>query len=220
MRMKSTGGSRSCATARGAATSALRTAVALALAATLALGGCNAMRGLDSKGRPLAKHFKVDVSGLDWVIIIYYPHRRNQSFTRPVYLALNGTGEIDFKCGRSPLVWNDFSDQVDDPYWNELFVDRKNIPPKRMEKIYQALVDEGLFPRYDIRAMNAEDLSKRPLVRIRAKIGMERTLRVMDDPAVIEIIESVLENFEHLGRAAARLQEEDEGEETVERRRR
>ena len=198
-------------------------ALALALvAAPLALGGCNAMRGLDSQGRPLAKRFKVDVSNLDWVIIIYYPHRRNPSFTRPVYLSLAGTGEIEFKCGRSPLVWNSFSDQTDDPYWNELFTDRKNIPMKRMEKIYQALVDEGLFPRYDIRAMNADDLNKRPLVRIRAKIGMERTLRVMDDPAVIAIIEEILENFEHLGRAAARLQYEDgeDGFETRERRRR
>lgn len=162
---------------------------ALALAG---LCGCASLGG-GTGWFPAAKTFPVDISNLDWVEVTYVPRPGDPVFERPCRLSLMGSGEVEFRAGRSPQVWDTFSQKIDDPHWNDLFVDRAHLEPAGMQPLYQELVDAGLFPS---RWSMERDTQSPPFIKVNASIGRERAIRFTDDRRLVAIVERVLSRFE------------------------
>ncbi len=160
-------------------------------------GGCASW-----SGRPETLRFEVSISNLDWVEIAYLPAPGDPLFQQPCRLSLMGSGEIEFRTGRSPRLWDSFSDAVEDPDWNDLYEDRRHVGQDRMQELYQQFVDAGLFPRYT-RHLIALDGSG-PGIRINAQIGRERVLRLTDDPRIVRVVERMLRLFEETAMLAGR----------------
>lgn len=168
------------------------------------LPGCAWLGGYDAEGRPVAKQFQVDLSNLDWIEISYMPRPGDPVFAVASRLSLMGSGEVVFRTGRSPQVWDSFSSEIDNPHWNELYEDRLHLESTEMQALYQEFVNAGLFPRRSLNSSAAE--VQKPFVKVNAKIGHERALRIVDDRRIVRIVERVLEQFE----ATARLAHEGE----------
>lgn len=159
----------------------------------LLLGGCTVPANV-REGDLVGKHFDVRTSGLNWAEIAYTPREGDPDFRYPCRLSLFGSGEIQFRTGRSPLVFDDFSHKVDDPYWNEIVEDRVHIGDEAMRDIFQSLVDAGVFYD-DWHRMSSGETPRPPMVRIRAKIDGNETLRVVDNRRVVRIVERLLPPF-------------------------
>jgi hypothetical protein len=137
------------------------------------------------------KQFEVSESSLNWAEIVYTPRKGDPDFRFPCRITLYGSGEVQFRTGRSPLVIDDFSQKVNDPYWNEIVVDRIHIGDEAMRDVFQQLIEAGIFYKDFHRISKGED-PKPPMARIRAKFDGKDTLRVVDNRRVIRIVERIL----------------------------
>jgi hypothetical protein len=88
-------------------------------------------------------HFAVKESGLNWVSIRHYNYRA-QPIQR-VDMRLDGSGIVTMREGASLLVTNPFAANNVDPNWNDIVESRITIPREEMTRIFQMLVDQGLF---------------------------------------------------------------------------
>ena len=148
------------------------------------------VRDGDLKGRV----FPVETSSLDWLEIAYTPRENDPDFAMPCRLSLLGSGEMTFRIGRSPQVWDDFSTKVNDPYWNDIRVDRAHIGDEAMTELLQAFVDAGVVPPLYGR-MVPGDAPKPPMVKIRGKIGGKAVARMVDNKKVVKLVERQLLRF-------------------------
>ena len=195
---------RDCLTRRSARARLIANARLAALTAALALAtsGCAWLTGYDAGGQLAPKLFTVDLSSLDWIEISYFPRDNDPVFALPCRLNLMGSGEIIFQTGRSPRLWDSFSEKVQDPYWDELFTDRMHLERADMQALYQELVDAGLYPLRPSR-VRQQEISK-PFARVNGKIHRERVLRIVSERRLIRIIERTLDSFEETARMAQR----------------
>ncbi len=168
----------------------------------VAAAGSGCLSPVDDAGRLRHRRIEVSLSGLDWMEISYYPADDNPRIPEACRLSLFGAGEVIFKTGRSPQIWDSFSEDVAHPDWNEVYTDRMHLSREEMREVFQAFVDEGLVPSsWPIR--RAEPIDK-PYVRIVAQIGMEKVRRITDNRNLVDLVEAALENFSPtLERAAA-----------------
>jgi len=167
------------------------------------LTGCAFLTGVDSDGYPVPKKFNVEISSLDWMIVDYYPRQGDPVFAMPCRLEFHGSGEIEFRTGRSPQVSSGFTTKVDSPYWNEMFTDRRHIGPDAMERFFQSMVDAGLFPKMQNKAalrLHGEEGDAH--VRIKATIKYDKTTRVTDDPRILRALQPYLNYFRETARVA------------------
>jgi hypothetical protein len=88
-------------------------------------------------------HFTVKESGLNWVSIRHYDYRVTP--IRRVALRLDGNGIVTVREGTSLLVTNPFAANNTDPSWNDIVESRVTLPPAETTRIFQMLVDQGLF---------------------------------------------------------------------------
>lgn len=158
--------------------------------ALLAAAGC-AVPANVREGNLNGKQFEVKESSLNWAEIVYTPRRGDRDFRNPCRMTLHGSGEIEFRTGRSPLVFDDFSQKVNDPNWNDIVVDRIHIGEEAMRDVFQQLVDAGIFYK-DFRRVSKGEEPKPPMARIRAKFDGKDTLRVVDNRRVVRIVERLL----------------------------
>ncbi len=171
----------------------------LLLLSLLAMAGC-AVPSNVREGDLVGKRFEVKTSGLNWAEIAYTPRPNDPDFCFPCRLSLFGSGEIQFRTGRSPQVFDDFSHKVNDPNWNHIVGDRVNIGDEAMRDVFQQLVDAGVF--YDeYRRVRPGDEPRPPMVRVRAKVDGNETLRVVDNRRVVRIVERLLPTFAEAARA-------------------
>ncbi len=177
--------------------------MASGLACLALCGGC-ALREGGWPGIFEGRREPVAISNLDWVEIRFLPHPSDPLFDSVCRLSLYGSGEIEFRTGRSPRVEDAFSTAVDDPDWNDLRTDRQHVGQERMQALYQELVDAGLFPR---RGAGPPPRRSVPLVRVNARIGRERVLRLTDDRRIVALVERILASFAEGASAAPRREE-------------
>ena len=152
------------------------------------------MPGNVREGTLPGKQFEVKASSLNWAEIAYTPRAGDRDFHHPCRLSLYGSGEIQFRTGRSPRVFDDFSHKVDDPYWNDIVEDRAHIGEEAMRDVFQELVDAGVFYDDRYRVSKGEE-PQPPMVRIRAKFDGNDTMRVVDNRRVVDIVERILSLF-------------------------
>lgn len=138
--------------------------------------------------------FTVDPSSLDWLEIAYTPRRNDPDFPQTCRLSLLGSGEMTFRTGRSPLVWDDFSTKREDPNWNDIWEDRIHIGEDAMGELLQSFVDLGVVPPKTVRMVSGEPPSP-PMVKIRGKIAGKAVYRVVDNRKVVRLVERQLLRF-------------------------
>ena len=88
-------------------------------------------------------YFEVKESGLNWVSIRHYNYRSTPM--QRVSVRLDGNGIVTVREGRSMLVTNPFAAGHTDPTWNDAAETRITIPREDMNRLFQRLIDEGLF---------------------------------------------------------------------------
>ena len=147
----------------------------------------------DDTGRLRHRSMAVELSGLDWIEVSYYPSDNDPLVKAPCRLSIFGSGEVVFKTGRSPQIWDPFSAQVEDPNWNDVFSDRIHLSQEEMESVFQAFVDEGLIPQR-VYTRSAKEVEK-PYVKFAAQVGREKVRRVTDNKYLVELVQESLENF-------------------------
>ncbi|MDR2850354.1 MAG: hypothetical protein LBW77_07460 [Verrucomicrobiota bacterium] len=88
-------------------------------------------------------YFTVKESGLNWLSIRLYNSRTTP--IQRVSVRIDGNGIVTVREGASPLVTNPFAANNADPHWNDIVESRVNLPPDETTRIFQMLVDQGLF---------------------------------------------------------------------------
>jgi hypothetical protein len=106
-------------------------------AAALALSGCGPFW--------VNPYITVRESPLNWVEIHYYTYSRKP--VRRVAVYLTGSGHVELKKGTSELVSNDFAKRHEDGTWEDIRTQRFTADPKRINDIFQDLVNHGLLDR-------------------------------------------------------------------------
>lgn len=178
----------------------------LACCALLLLAGCTSP--LQEDGRLRHRQFEVQLSALDWLEVGYFPKSDDPQIPFPCRLSFFGTGEVQFKTGRSPQIWSSFSSEVNHPHWNEVISDRLHLKPGEMQEVLQTFVDEGVVP---VRSFTVSNKTvEKPYVNIAGMIGMEKIRLATDNPYLVGLVEEALENFEPALRRAAAAQQPDE----------
>lgn len=148
-------------------------------------------------GRLKHQQFKVQASSLDWLEIGYFPHPKSPDILAPCRLSLFGTGEIQFKTGRSPQVWSAFSHEVQHPFWNEVFSDRLHLPSHEIQAVFQEFVDEGVVPpRTALAHKTTRQKVTPPYIQVAGTIGRHKIRLATDNAFLVELVEAALANFE------------------------
>jgi len=130
-------------------------------------------------------------SQLNWLEVGYLPGMGQP----PVQLSLMGSGHIRIKRGGSPLVGNDFSQDVANEKWSDVSVDQLNIEPAQMHDIFQALVDRGLLREPDTE-FAASVTRGIPTARITGTLDMEHVVRVAAEPELVGFIRELIKLFD------------------------
>ena len=166
---------------------------ALALSTALIFSGCASKPPVDGDGRIIHKQFEVEVSGLDWIEIVYFPASDDPEIRNICRLSIYGTGEIQFRTGRSPRLADAFSDAVNDPYWNDYYSDRIHLDREGIQQVYQFFVDEGIVPKNQTR-VNKQPYTK-PYITVAAQIGNEKVRLLTGNKHLVQLTEEAMENF-------------------------
>ncbi len=88
-------------------------------------------------------YFTVKESGLNWVSIRHYNYRVKP--IQRVAIRMDGNGIVTVREGSSMLVTNPFAANHTDPNWNDVVETRITLPSEEVTRIFQMLVDQGLF---------------------------------------------------------------------------
>ncbi|MBP7638609.1 MAG: hypothetical protein KBA18_12090 [Kiritimatiellae bacterium] len=88
-------------------------------------------------------YFAVKESGLNWVSIRHYNYRVKP--IQRVAVRMDGNGIVTVREGSSLLVTNPFASNHNDPNWNDVVESRITLPREEVNRIFQMLVDQGLF---------------------------------------------------------------------------
>lgn len=138
--------------------------------------------------RPLSM---VNDSQLNWMTIRYYPADKTQ---KPSYYNIIGVGSIEYKEGLSPLVFDPFSQDVDNPNWRNIETEKLGITPKQAQWIMQMFVDGGLMTegkRLKKLSKAERDDKSHGLALFSAKLNAKPYGISTNNPKLIELIETI-----------------------------
>lgn len=91
-------------------------------------------------------YFKVESSNLNWVEIRQY---ETVGLKRRIRLRIEGNGIVTVKDGTSALVGNSFAANNKSDSWEDIREKRITISEEDTNRIFQSLVDAGLFETYE-----------------------------------------------------------------------
>ncbi len=162
---------------------------------TLLSAGC--ISPVDQDGYLKHKDITVSLSDLDWIEIAYFPDTETSDIQDPCRLSFFGTGQVEFRIGRSPQIWSDFATNFDHPDWNDITVDRMHLSKSEMTDVFQTFIDNGLIPSDMARFTKSAELTT-PYIKVLGSIGFEKFKRVTDNKYLVELTEDALSNFESI----------------------
>ena len=136
------------------------------------------------------KRFTVESSSLDWVQFSRTVKIKGEDPVT-VRMQLDGSGYLEYREGRSVRVKNDFWQQSTDTNLTDIKTDRVVLSQDETVKIYQRLVDAGIYDRIK----QTKDQKAEATLAILARIDFEKKLVVTNDPVFIKIFEDLLEKF-------------------------
>ncbi len=137
------------------------------------------------------KRFTVDLSPLDWVQFSRTIHGKENVAPVTIRLQLAGSGHLEYRSGRSTRVKTDFWQKTDSANWQDIQIDYIVLSRQETERIYQRLVDAGV---YDKVKLSKEETAAASLA-ILARIGFEKKLTLTSDPVLIKIFDELLAKF-------------------------
>lgn len=140
-------------------------------------------------------YFAVKESGLNWISIRHYNYRTTP--VQRVSLRLDGNGNVTVREGSSMLVTNPFAANHDDPNWNDVNETRITLPRENMTRLFQSLVDQGLF----VERRKGDSVNTNEAIFVSANI-QNKTCGSSDDvygsdPELAEHLKNVVLMFYH-----------------------
>ena len=143
-------------------------------------------------------YITVKESQLNWVHIHYYNLSRNPARRISVYLS--GSGLVEVKKGTSELVSNDFAKGYKDESWDNIRTHRIQVDPKRLNDIFQTLVNHGVLDREKTGKSSKKDKFNR-FIAVKANICANTysdNVNIFEvDPDLAENLLDVVREFEH-----------------------
>lgn len=160
-------------------------AAAAMCAAAFALSGCALFFDKPIK--------EVNDSQLNWLCVRYHPASEK---VKPIYINIVGVGSVEFKQGRSPLVFEPFSQNVDSPLWGDIYEEKLGVRPDQARWMMQLFVDAGLVTetkrmRRLVNSMTAD--ASNGIASITAKLNGKLLKVRTTNPDIISVIESITE---------------------------
>ena len=143
-------------------------------------------------------YITVKESQLNWVHIHYYNLSRTPARRISVYLS--GTGLVEVKKGTSELVSNDFAKGYKEETWDNIRSHRIQIDPKRLNDIFQTLVNHGVLDREKTGKSSKKEKFNR-FIAVKANISANTysdNVNIFEvDPDLAENLLDVIREFEH-----------------------
>lgn len=143
-------------------------------------------------------YITVKESQLNWVHIHYYNLSRTPARRISVYLS--GTGLVEVKKGTSELVSNDFAKGYKEETWDNIRSHRIQVDPKRLNDIFQTLVNHGVLDREKTGKSSKKEKFNR-FIAVKANISANTysdNVNIFEvDPDLAENLLDVIREFEH-----------------------
>ena len=143
-------------------------------------------------------YITVKESQLNWVHIHYYNLSRTPARRISVYLS--GTGLVEVKKGTSELVSNDFAKGYKEETWDNIRSHRIQVDPKRLNDIFQTLVNHGVLDREKTGKSSKKEKFNR-FIAVKANISANTysdNVNIFEvDPDLAENLLDVRREFEH-----------------------
>lgn len=143
-------------------------------------------------------YIAVKESSLNWVSIHYY--NMNRSPIRRIGVEIQGNGYVTVKKGTSELVSNDFAKRYQEDSWQDLKTFRLQIDTRRVNDIFQNLVNNGLLDREKTGKKAKKDSPKR-FIAVKANISnntYSENVNIFEaDPDLAEHLLDVIREFEN-----------------------
>ncbi len=153
-------------------------------AAALLLSGCALFQE-----KPVTE---VNDSQLNWMTVRYHPADPDR---KPCYINILGVGSIEFRQGRSPLVFDSFSQDVDNPLWGDIDSEKLGMTPDQARWILQLFVDAGLTTESKrMKRLGSSEKGKAEagIALFSAKLNNEEYRTATNSPKLIDTLETVI----------------------------
>jgi len=162
-------------------------AIAPILAATAAilLSGCALFFE-----KPLTE---VNDSQLNWITVRYHPATPGM---KPCRLEIVGVGSVEFRQGRSPLVFDSFSHDINNPNWGDIVEEKLGVPPEQARWMMQLFVDAGLPTEFKrMRKLKGKDLedASAGIAAISAKLNGKLFRVKTNNPEITAVIDNIID---------------------------
>lgn len=134
---------------------------------------------------------EVNDSQLNWLFARYHPASPE---AKPLSLNIVGVGSVEFKQGRSPLVFQPFSQDVDNPLWGDITEEKLGVTPAQARWMMQLFVDAGLTTegsRLRLLPKKEEVEIEKGIAVITAKLNGKLVKVRTANPEIISVIEAI-----------------------------
>lgn len=138
---------------------------------------------------------EVNDSQLNWVRVNYHPADKSR---KPCSLNIIGVGSVEFREGRSPLVFNSFSQDVENPLWGDIEQEKLGVTPEQARWMMQLFVDAGLT-RESTRLKNAvkrdRERAEDGIALFSAKLNNTNYKVATNNPELIGTLETIIQSI-------------------------
>ncbi|MBR0057437.1 MAG: hypothetical protein IJP66_08930 [Kiritimatiellae bacterium] len=159
---------------------------AAAALCAVALAGCSLFRDKS----PVT----VGDSQLNWLNVRYHP----ANGTAPCYINIVGVGSVEFRQGRSPLVFDSFSQDYDNPLWGDIAEEKLGVTPAQARWMMQLFMDAGLATEHKrMKSLSAKERSDASagIATISAKLDGKVYRVRTNNPDLTGVIDAIVESI-------------------------
>ncbi len=133
-------------------------------------------------------HFTVQESGLNW-IEIYSKKVPGPTLAR---VRIDGSGIVKVRSGTSPLVGDAYAKDPANESWEDIRNAQLTIPRDEVVRIFQELVNNGLF----VEQRQSDDSPTDHLIRVSGNIDNHTVSAIIYDPVLHEHLKSIVMLFD------------------------
>lgn len=135
---------------------------------------------------------QVNDSQLNWLFVRYHPANGSP----PCSLNIVGVGSVEFKQGRSPLVFDSFSQDVDNPFWGDIIEEKLGVTPAQARWMMQLFVDAGLtkeLKRMKKLSPRERTSAEAGIATITAKLNGKPFRVRTNNPALTGVVDAIID---------------------------
>jgi len=128
-------------------------------------------------------HFQVKESGLNWIEILSKPIP-GETLSR---VRIDGSGIVKVRSGTSPLVGDSYAKDPTNTSWFDVYNEQITIPRDEVVRIFQELVNNGLF----VEQKQRDDSPTNHFIRVSGNIDNHTVGSIIFDPVLHEHLKSI-----------------------------